>query len=206
MHDAIGIASARGVFRTLPAGVNAAAGSLDVIEVRELLSHLETSGRLFALPERGGPAELLREAITRVAPAKQKAPRFTVSVDRDVLVVHRATQAFINTFFSATDGMRLTAAVSALTGNVSMYAKQGHVTLRPTQAPHHWRFDVEAVDTGPGIPHLELALSGSSASSTGPGRGRIGSRALLDDLHLESAAGLGTRITGHRSARKTCAV
>lgn len=203
MHDAIGMAAAKGVFRTLPASVNATVGTLDVIEVRELLSHLETSGKLFALSGKGVPSKQLREAITRGLPAKQKEQRFTISIDRDVLVVQRATQALTKTFFSTTDSVRLTTAVSELTRNIYMYAKQGHVTLRLSEAPQHWRFDVEAVDTGPGIPHLELVLSGAYKSSTGLGRGLIGTRALLDDLQIESATGMGTRITGHRTARKT---
>lgn len=203
MNASIGLTSARGVFRTLPPSVNAEVGTLDVLELRELLSHLETSGKLFALSGKGVPSKQLRDAITRGAPAKQKEHRFTVSIDRDVLVVQRATQALIKSFFSTVDCVRLTTAVSELTRNIYMYAKHGHVTLRLTEEPQHWRFDVEAVDTGPGIPHLGVVLSGAYKSSTGLGRGIIGTRALLDGFHIESAAGLGTRITGHRTARKT---
>lgn len=202
MNDAIGVTAARGVFRTLPSSVNALAGTLDVVEVRELLSHLETSGKLFTISGKTLPSRLLRDAITTGLPAKQKEQRFTIGSDGDVLVVQRATQALTKGFFSITDCVRLATAVSELARNIYMYAKQGFITLRLVDEPAHWRFEVEAIDNGPGITNLEVILSGSYKSRTGLGRGIIGTRALLDDMKVESAAGKGTRITGLRRARK----
>ncbi len=202
MNDAIGLTAARGVYKTLPTSVNAPTGSLDVIEVRELLSHLETSGKLFAIAGKSLPTRKLRDAITAGSSARQKEQRFTITSDGDVLVVQRATQALTKGFFSVTDCVRLATAVSELARNIYMYAKTGHVTLCLTDEPAHWRFDVEAVDQGPGIPHLDVVLSGSYKSRTGLGRGLIGTRSLLDDMRIDSAPGAGTRITGLRRARK----
>lgn len=203
MHDAIGVTAARGVFRTLPSSVRAPVGSLDVIEVRELLSHLETSGKLFALTGKSLPSKALRTAITSGAPAKKREQRITISSDADVLIVQRATQSLTKGFFSTTDCVRLATAASELTRNIYMYAKQGYVVVRLSEEPGHWRFDLEAVDHGPGISNLELILSGAYKSQTGLGRGLIGTKALLEEMKIESAPGLGTRITGHRRARKT---
>ena len=202
MNDAIGLSAARGVYKTLPGSVNAAPGSLDVVEVRELLSHLETSGKLFALGGKSLSAAQLRDAITAGRPARQKELRFSIGSDGDVLVVQRATQTLTKRFFSTTDGVRLATAVSELARNIYMYAKTGHVVLRLVDEPAHWRFELEAVDHGPGIPHLEVVLSGSYKSRTGLGRGLIGTRSLLDDMRITSAPGAGTRITGMRRARK----
>ena len=62
--------------------------------------------------------------------------------------------------------------------------------------------EVDARDEGPGIPNLEVILSGAYKSRTGLGRGIIGTRSLLDEMKIESAVGKGTRITGFRRARK----
>ncbi len=203
MTSSIGLTAARGVFRTLPVSVNAPAGTLDVVEVRELLSHLETSGRLFAAPGRPLPTRALRDAITAGVPAKQKEQRFTIASDGDVLVVQRATQALTKGFFSITDCVRLATAVSELARNIYMYAKTGTVSLRLVDEPAHWRFELDAQDKGPGIPHLDVVLSGAYRSRTGLGRGIIGTRTLLDEMKIDSAPGNGTRITGVRRARKT---
>lgn len=200
--DAIGATSARGVLRTLPETVSARPGSLDVVEVSELLSQLQTSEKLFARPGHGLDHRALRDAITAGTAARQREQRFTISSDGDVLVVQRATQALTRNFFSITDCVRLATAVSELARNIYMYAKRGHVTLRLTDEAAAWRFDVEAADAGPGIPNLDLILSGQYKSRTGLGRGIIGTRALLDEMEVDSKPGQGTRITGTRRSRK----
>lgn len=202
MNESLGVTAARSVFRTLPPSVHAEAGSLDVVEVRELLTHLETSGRLFAVAGKPLPVRLLRDAITSSLPARQKEQRFTIASDADVLIVQRATQALTKGFFSVTDCVRLATAVSELARNIYMYAKTGTVELKLVDESSHWRFEVDARDQGPGIPNLELILSGAYKSRTGLGRGIIGTRSLLDEMKIESAAGKGTRIVGFRKVRK----
>ncbi|MDP1828836.1 MAG: hypothetical protein Q8L48_36585 [Archangium sp.] len=202
MHEALAVAAARSVFRTLPAWVNQSPGSLDVVEVRELLAQLETSGRLFATPGRPLPLQKLRAAITGGAPARATEQHFSIVTDSDVLVVQRATQALTRGFFGLTDCVRLATAVSELARNIYMYAKTGKVTLRLSEEVAHFFFEVTAVDQGPGIAHLDVILSGAYRSRTGLGRGLIGTRALLDAMVIDSRPGQGTRITGQRRARK----
>lgn len=202
MNDSLGVTAARSVFRTLPPSVHAEAGSLDVVEVRELLAHLETSGRLFAAVGKPLPVRLLRDAITCSQPARHKEQRFTIASDGDVLIVQRATQALTKGFFSVTDCVRLATAVSELARNIYMYAQAGTVMLKLIDEAAHWRFEVDAADQGPGIANLELILSGGYKSRTGLGRGLLGTRALLDEMRIDSAVGKGTRITGFRKVRK----
>jgi serine/threonine-protein kinase RsbT len=202
MNESLGVTAARSVFRTLPPSVHAEAGSLDVVEVRELLTHLETSGRLFATAGKPLPVRLLRDAITSSLPARQKEQRFTIASDGDVLIVQRATQALTKGFFSVTDCVRLATAVSELARNIYMYAKTGTVQLKLMDESAHWRFEVDARDQGPGIANLEVILSGAYKSRTGLGRGIIGTRSLLDEMTIDSAPGKGTRIVGFRKARK----
>jgi serine/threonine-protein kinase RsbT len=63
-------------------------------------------------------------------------------------------------------------------------------------------FEVSAVDDGPGIANLDVIMKGQYRSRTGLGRGIVGTKALLDELEVDSAPGKGTRISGHRRARK----
>ncbi|MGV3623551.1 MAG: ATP-binding protein [Archangium sp.] len=203
MNASIGLTAARGVFRTLPRSVTAEVGSLDVLELRELLSHLETSGKLFAMHGKPLPIAQLRQAMTGGGLAREKVQRFTIASDGDVLVVQRATQALTKAFFSMTDCVRLATAVSELARNIYMYAKTGSVTLKLADEPTHWRFELSADDHGPGIPNLEVIMSGAYKSRTGLGRGIVGTKALLDEMKVESAPGKGTHITGLRRARKT---
>ena len=202
MNDTIGVTAARGVFRTLPPSVHSPVGTLDVVEVRELLSHLETSGKLFATQGRPLPLTALREAITARALAPERLQRFTISTDGDVLVVQRATQALTRSFFSMTDCVRLATAVSELARNIYMYAKHGTVTLRLIDEPATYRFELTADDNGPGIGNLDVIMSGSYRSRTGLGRGIVGTRALLDELKVDTAPGKGTHITGMKRAKK----
>lgn len=202
MNETLGATAARSVFRTLPQWVGQPPGSLDVLEVRELLSQLETSGRLFAVPGHQLPSRRLRDAVTGGHVARPAEQHFAINSDRDVLTVQRATQLLTRGFFGSTDGVRLATAVSELARNIYMYAQKGRVTLKLTEESTQWFFEVTAVDSGPGIPNLELIMSGQYRSRTGLGRGILGTRALLDSMTIDSAPGKGTHIVGQRRARK----
>jgi len=202
MTASIGAIAARGLFRTLPGTVGAAPGSLDVVEVRELLAQLEASGRLFCTPDKPLPLKLLRDAITGGASARPREQRIPVRSDADVLAVQRATQSLTKGFFGVTDCVRLATAVSELARNIYMYAKEGTVTLRLCDELASYVFEVFAVDAGPGISGLESILNGQYHSRTGLGRGIAGTRALLDDLVIDTGPGQGTRIHGLKRTRK----
>lgn len=203
MLQTLGASAARGVFRTLPSSVQAPPGSLDVVDVRELLTQLETGGRLFAAPGRSLPSRELRAALTGGRTARPREERHPISSDRDVLTVQRATQQLTRGFFGQTDCVRLATAASELARNIYMYAKQGTVTLRLSEESAAFLFELVAEDDGPGITNLDVVLSGQYRSRTGLGRGIAGTKALLDDFTVSTAPGQGTRIRGARRARKS---
>jgi serine/threonine-protein kinase RsbT len=49
-------------------------------------------------------------------------------------------------------------------------------------------------DQGPGIANLELALKDGYSTGTGLGLGLSGSRRLMNEFHIDSAPGQGTRV------------
>jgi serine/threonine-protein kinase RsbT len=198
----LGNMATRAVLRTLP-GVLQAAGTLDLVEVRELMTQLDASHRLYSTAVRALNLEALRQVVTGGKPVSGRVEAIEVRTDMDVLTVQRTAQRLARGFFSVTDGVRLATAASELARNIRMYAKRGTLTLRLEEEPGHYRFEIHAVDAGPGIPNLPEIVAGQYTSKTGLGRGIIGTKALVDEMELDSAPGQGTRIRCVKRARRT---
>ena len=49
-------------------------------------------------------------------------------------------------------------------------------------------------DEGPGIPNIDLAMTDGWTSGTGLGMGLSGARRLVNDFHIDSRVGAGTRV------------
>ena len=62
-------------------------------------------------------------------------------------------------------------------------------------APPRTGLKLTFADTGPGIANLELALTDGWTSGSGLGMGLTGARRLVNDFHIESTVGVGTRVT-----------
>jgi signal transduction histidine kinase/CheY-like chemotaxis protein len=106
----------------------------------------------------------------------------------------RARQIAALCGFPAQEQTRIATAISELARNVTNYAKSGRIdfAIEGTTAPQVLMITIE--DQGPGIPHLELVLSGRYQSATGMGLGIIGARKLMDHFDIETEVGRGTRI------------
>ncbi len=92
--------------------------------------------------------------------------------------------------FDRRDQTRIATATSELARNAYRYARGGRVILaRDGEA-----LRIEVSDDGPGIPHLDAVLSGAYRSSTGLGQGLVGVHRLMDDVHIDTSAEVGTRI------------
>ncbi|MBL9039124.1 MAG: hypothetical protein JNG84_11450 [Archangium sp.] len=193
---------ARSVMKTLPTSAGLPAGDVDVVDAREILACVEAGQRLFGTPSKPLPLSDARRAITGGGLAKPRVHRILIRTDADVLVVQRTSQQLTRGFFSVTDGVRLATAASELGRNIYMYAKHGTLMLSLCEESAAYRFDVVADDEGPGISNLEQVLSGRYVSRTGLGRGLVGTKALLDELIIDSAPGRGTHVKGLRRVRK----
>jgi len=87
---------------------------------------------------------------------------------------------------------KVTTIVSELARNIVSYATRGVLEIVPITGQGR-RIILRATDSGPGIPNLELVLSGRYRSKTGLGRGLLGTKRLAD--HFDVATGAtGTRI------------
>ncbi len=98
--------------------------------------------------------------------------------------------------FDRQDQVRLATATSELARNAFRYAREGMVELslstHAAAEPQH--VEIRVTDTGPGIPHLEEVLGGTYRSTTGMGKGLVGTRRLMDRFDIASTAA-GTTVT-----------
>lgn len=87
---------------------------------------------------------------------------------------------------------KVTTIVSELARNIISYASRGTLEIVPVTGQGK-RIILRAADSGPGIPNLELVLSGRYRSKTGLGRGLLGTKRLSDHFDVATGAN-GTRI------------
>ena len=100
--------------------------------------------------------------------------------------------------FDSQDQIRIATSASELARNAFRYAGSGQVlfTLDPGESAlqEPQTLTIEVVDEGPGIADLQRILRGRYVSSTGLGLGLLGTQRLMDDFHIESKPGKGTRV------------
>lgn len=121
----------------------------------------------------------------------------TVNIAAEVDVVNarqRARDVARMCGFGVQDQVRIATSVSELARNVFNYAGAGKVDFSIEQAGAQQLLQVRIEDRGPGIPHLEVVLSGRYQSQTGMGLGILGAQRLMDSCDIDTAAGRGTTI------------
>ena len=94
---------------------------------------------------------------------------------------------------SRTDQALLAAAISELGRNILSYAGEGRMQLGPT-APPRRGVEVIAIDQGPGIADLALALQDGYSTGGGLGLGLPGTRRISDEFEIRSKPGQGVWI------------
>ncbi len=97
--------------------------------------------------------------------------------------------------FSSTDQTLLATAISELARNIVAYAGSGRIELSQVEEPGRRGIEIVAVDTGPGIADVQLALKDGFPTGNSVGVGRPGARRLMDDFELQSKLGVGTTVT-----------
>jgi serine/threonine-protein kinase RsbT len=96
---------------------------------------------------------------------------------------------------SLVDQTKIVTAASELARNMLIYGGGGEVTLELLQDGLRHGLRVHFVDTGPGIPNIELALRDGFTTGIGMGLGLGGAKRLVNQFNIESAPGKGTRVT-----------
>ena len=105
-----------------------------------------------------------------------------------VLARQRAREIAEMLGFDHSEQIRLATATSEMARNAFRYARSAQIEfLLDRSTPH--KLTIRISDAGPGISNLEEILDGRYRSSTGLGRGIVGTRRLMDffDIHSEGS-------------------
>jgi serine/threonine-protein kinase RsbT len=100
--------------------------------------------------------------------------------------------------FGMVDQSRIATAVSELARNVVRYATdgQGEVVIRELRSEANAPgLEVVVHDQGPGISDIKRAMQEGYSSGAGLGLGLSGTKRLVDEFFIDSAAGRGTMVT-----------
>jgi serine/threonine-protein kinase RsbT len=122
----------------------------------------------------------------------------TVSVggDVDVAAAARAARELAEACgLSGVEAQHVATAVSEVALNAVKYACGGEVELAPAERGGRRGLHVTVRDRGPGIADVGAALRDGVSTSGSLGLGLPGARRLVDEFHIETAPGRGTKVT-----------
>lgn len=108
--------------------------------------------------------------------------------------------------FDEADQVRVETVILELGRNIVLYADQGEIVVQIVESQGRVGVQVRAIDRGPGIADLDLALQDGYSTSGGLGTGLGAVRRLMDDFTIESAVGRGTRVTANKWAKPVAKV
>jgi serine/threonine-protein kinase RsbT len=112
-----------------------------------------------------------------------------------VLARQKVRQWAMEMKFTLVDQTKLVTAASELARNALEHGKGGHMVIEKITSSVKDGLKLVFEDTGPGIPDIETALRDGFTSGGGMGLGLGGSKRLVNDFHIESELGKGTRVT-----------
>jgi serine/threonine-protein kinase RsbT len=104
---------------------------------------------------------------------------------RDIAKEHRFDQFAV---------AALTTAASELSRNIWVHAQKGIALISVLRNGYKIGVELEFVDHGPGIADLNRALAGGFSTSHSLGLGLSGTKRLVDEFSIDTAAGRGTKI------------
>ncbi|MFF5227848.1 ATP-binding protein [Dactylosporangium sp. NPDC000521] len=133
---------------------------------------------------------------------QQDEQRLQIADDKDVVRVRQAVRVMaIAAKLPLVDQTKLVTAASELARNTLIHGGGGHAVVRQVHNGRRAGVRAEFADTGPGIADLDLAFTDGYTTGSGLGLGLSGSRRLVDEFDIVTAAGEGTRITVTKWAR-----
>ena len=96
---------------------------------------------------------------------------------------------------SLVDQTKIVTAASELARNTVVHGGGGEMRLQALNDGPRRGVIVIFVDTGPGIPDIELAMKDGYTTRGGLGLGLSGSKRLVNDFSIESQSGKGTTVS-----------
>jgi Anti-sigma regulatory factor (Ser/Thr protein kinase) len=125
-----------------------------------------------------------------------RSDRIAVRGQHDVVNVRQVVRGWcLAVGMGLVDLTKMVTAASELARNTLEYGGGGTLTLEEVRDGIRAGVRLVFEDHGPGIADVALAMSDGYTSGTGMGLGLGGSKRLVDQFEIESAPGVGTRIT-----------
>jgi len=125
--------------------------------------------------------------------------RVPIALDRDILTARqRGRRLAKESGFLSSDATLIATVISELARNMLRFAGQGEIILRVIENELTQGIEVVAVDEGPGIPDVFLAVQAGYSTSGGLGLGLAGVRRLMDEFEISSGVGTGTTVTSRK--------
>jgi serine/threonine-protein kinase RsbT len=119
-----------------------------------------------------------------------------VACSADIVAIrHAVRRQAVKINLSLVDQTKIVTAASELARNLLIYGGGGKVSLEVLQRGTRQGLRVDFVDTGPGIPDVNLALRDGFTTGSGMGLGLGGAKRLVNEFSIESSPGKGTHVT-----------
>ncbi|MFD1019330.1 anti-sigma regulatory factor [Thalassobacillus hwangdonensis] len=96
--------------------------------------------------------------------------------------------------FGTVDQARIATAISELARNIYLYAGNGKVCFEAIDDLNRRGLSIAAIDSGPGIEEISMAMEDGYTTSGGLGAGLPGVKRLMDEFDIISEPGKGTEI------------
>ena|SRR5215469_9073249 len=120
----------------------------------------------------------------------------TIQSSADVVLARQKVRQWaIELRFTLVDQTKLVTAASELARNTLDHGKGGQMIMEMIEDSPKSGLRLLFEDKGPGIPDVSAALRDGFTTGSGMGLGLGGSKRLVNEFHIESEVGKGTRVT-----------
>ena len=116
--------------------------------------------------------------------------------DNDVVLARQeARKMAVQLGFNLLDQTKIATATSELARNTLLWGGGGTVSFENINTVNKKGLKITFEDNGPGIEDIELAMKDGYTTGNGLGLGLGGAKRLVDEFHIESTLGKGTKVT-----------
>ncbi len=125
-----------------------------------------------------------------------QSDRMPLTSSEDVVVVRQRVRTLaVQLGLGLVDQTKIVTAVSELARNTVVYGGGGWADVQMVTRDGRKGVQVVCEDHGPGIPDIDKALEDGFTTGSGLGLGLGGAKRLVNEFHLTSVPGQGTRVS-----------
>jgi serine/threonine-protein kinase RsbT len=121
--------------------------------------------------------------------------RVTIARDSDIVIARQKGRTMAAELgFSSYDQTLIATAISEVARNIITYAGAGEILLSTLDGGQPPGLSIIALDKGPGIADLDLAMQNGYSTSGSLGMGLPGAKRIMDEFEILSQPGKGTTV------------